>query len=103
MRELPTLRSWHERYRHRGLVIIGNHAPEFDFEKSRENVEAAIARLRVPYPVVMDNQFANWKAYRNRYWPTKYLIDKRGIVRFQTIGEGNHARTEAMILQLLAE
>ncbi len=68
-----------------------------------ENVKKAIKRLNVPYPVVMDNDFVNWRAYHNRYWPTKYLIDKKGIVRFKTIGEGNHARTEEMINTLLAE
>ncbi len=103
MREIPTLRSWHERYKDQGLVVIGNHAPEFGFEKSKENVEEAMAKLRIAYSVVMDNDFINWNAYHNRYWPTKYLIDKKGIVRFRTIGEGNHARTEAMIAQLLAE
>ncbi len=103
MREIPTLRSWHERYKEKGLVVIGNHAPEFGFEKSKANVESAMTKLGITYPVVMDNEFTNWNAYRNRYWPTKYLIDKKGVVRFTTIGEGNHARTEAMIMKLLAE
>lgn len=85
------------------MVVISNHAPEFAHEKSVENVKKAIKELNVPYPVVMDNDFVNWNVYRNRYWPTKYLIDKKGKVRFKTIGEGNYERTEAMIKQLLAE
>ena len=97
------LRSWHERFKDEGLVVIGNHAPEFGFEKSEKNVREALDRFRIGYPVVMDNDFANWKAYGNRYWPTKYLIDKKGVVRFFNIGEGNHERTEAMIRRLLAE
>lgn len=103
MREIPALRSWHERYGDKGLVVIGNHAPEFGFEKSRANVEKAIAKLGIAYPVVMDNGFVNWNAYGNRYWPTKYLIDKKGTVRFKAIGEGGHERAEAMIKKLLAE
>ncbi len=97
------MRSWHERYKEKGLVVIGNHAPEFGYEKIRKNLEKAMARLRVTFPVVMDNDFSAWRAYGNRYWPTKYLIDKKGVIRFKTIGEGNHAATERMILKLLAE
>ena len=67
------------------------------------NVKEALVKLNVPYPVVMDNDFTNWRAYNNRYWPTKYLIDKKGIVRFKTIGEGNYEATEAEIKKLLAE
>ena len=86
-----------------GLVVIGNHSPEFSFEKERKNVEQAMKRLGVNYPVVMDNDHVNWNAFGNRYWPTKYLIGKKGIIRFKTIGEGNHKKTEAMIRKLLAE
>jgi len=67
------------------------------------NVKKAIARLNVPYPVVMDNDHVNWRAFNNRFWPTVYLIGKKGIVRYKTIGEGNHARTEETIKTLLAE
>ncbi len=84
-------------------MIIGNHAPEFGFEKSEANLRGAVARHQVAYPVVMDNDHANWRAFGNRFWPTKYLIDKKGMVRFKTIGEGNHERTEAMIQKLLRE
>ncbi len=97
------MRSWHERYKEKGLVVIGNHAPEFGFEKDVDNVKKAIVKLNVPYPVVMDNDFTNWNAYGNRFWPTKYLIGKKGIVRFKTIGEGNYKATEAEIKKLLAE
>ncbi|MDP6279008.1 MAG: redoxin domain-containing protein [Nitrospinota bacterium] len=100
---MPVIRSWHERFKEKGLVVIGNHAPEFDFEKEVANVKKSLVRLNVPYPVVMDNDHANWRAFHNRYWPTKYLIDKKGVVRFKTIGEGNHQTTEKMIKTLLAE
>lgn len=83
--------------------MIGNHAPEFASERSEKNLREALARRGIAYPVVMDNDSVNWKAYGNRYWPTKYLIDKKGVIRFFSIGEGGHERTEAMILRLLAE
>ncbi len=100
---IPSLREWHEKYGEQGLVVIGNHYPEFDFEASLDNLKEAIVRLDVPYPVAQDNDGATWSAYNTRYWPTMYLIDKRGDVRHIQIGEGGYAETEAAIEALLAE
>jgi AhpC/TSA family len=90
-------------YRDKGLTIIGVHAPEFDYEKKLANVQAAVKQLGIEYPVAIDNDMDNWDRYRNRYWPARYLIDKRGIVRFTHIGEGAYDETRTWIEQLLAE
>lgn len=100
---MPAVRSWHQRYKGKGLVVILNHAPEFAFEKNVSNVRAALARHKITFPVVMDNDHTNWRAFGNRYWPTKYLIGKKGIIRFKRIGEGHYEATEAMIQKLLVE
>jgi peroxiredoxin len=97
------LREWHERYTDQGLVVIGNHYPEFSYEADLDNLKEAIQRLEVPYPVAQDNDGETWRAYDNRYWPTLYLIDKRGHIRYRHIGEGNYDTTEAAIQSLLAE
>ncbi len=103
IRTMPFLRSWHEKYADKGLVIVGVHAPEFEFEKVRENVEDAVAELRVGWPVAQDNDFQTWRAYNNRFWPAKYLIDTQGVVRYTHFGEGAYAETEAVIRSLLEE
>ena len=103
LRTLPALRAWDGRYRRDGLTIIGMHAPEFPFERDADNVREAIARNRLRYPVAQDNDFANWSAYGNQYWPAKYLIDARGRVRYVHFGEGEYDRTERAIRTLLAE
>lgn len=100
---IPSLREWHNKYAELGLVVIGNHYPEFNYERDLDNLKEAIVRLDVPYPVAQDNDRATWKAYSNRYWPTLYLIDKWGHLRYQHIGEGRYAETEAAIQALLAE
>ena len=100
---IPSLRDWHNTYKDDGLVVIGNHYPEFSYERDLENLKQAIIDLDVPYPVVQDNDRATWGAYNNRYWPTLYLIDKRGHIRYTHIGEGAYAETEAAIQALLAE
>jgi thiol-disulfide isomerase/thioredoxin len=100
---IPSLRGWYETYGAQGLVVIGNHFPEFSYEKDLNNLKKAISELNVPYPVVEDNQGVNWRAYNNRFWPTLYLIDKRGHLRYTHIGEGAYAETEAAIQALLAE
>jgi hypothetical protein len=100
---IPSLREWHEQYADQGLVVIGNHFPEFSYESKLDNLKQAILDLDVPYPVVQDNEGVNWDAYQNRYWPTLYLIDKNGHIRYIHIGEGNDAETEQAIITLLAE
>lgn len=103
IRTLPYLTAWHEKYKDDGLVIIGVHAPEFEFEKSRTNVEKAMQDFKITYPVVQDNDFLIWKSYSNRYWPAKYLIDAEGQIRYTHFGEGEYDVTEKMIQDLLKE
>lgn len=100
---LPYLRQWHRQYGDTGLTVIGVHSPEFDYERKVENVKDAIKRLDVPYPVTLDNDFTTWRAYSNRYWPTFYLVDKQGRIRYIHIGEGEYDKTERAIQALLAE
>ena len=103
LRSLPYLKAWHEKYQDQGLVIIGVHAPEFAFERDPRNVERAMRDLGITYPVAMDNQFAIWNAYKNQYWPAKYLIDAQGKIRYQHFGEGSYQQTEKIIQALLNE
>jgi thiol-disulfide isomerase/thioredoxin len=101
LRTLPYLRAWDERYRDRGLVVVGVHAPEFGFERDLDNVRRAAGELGVGYPVVIDNDFAIWRSFDNRYWPATYLVDRDGTVRFHHFGEGAYEETERAIQQLL--
>jgi cytochrome c biogenesis protein CcdA/thiol-disulfide isomerase/thioredoxin len=103
IRTLPQLKAWDRRYRSAGLTIIGVHAPEFPFERDAGNVERAIGRNELRYPVAQDNDFATWTAYGNQYWPAKYLIDARGRVRYTHFGEGDYDVTERAIRELLEE
>jgi thiol-disulfide isomerase/thioredoxin len=103
IRTIPYLNSWNEKYSDQGLVIVGVHTPEFDFEKSPANVQAAVEKFGIKYPVVQDNDHGTWNAYQNRYWPHKYLIDDEGFIRYDHIGEGNYADTEKVIQSLLQE
>jgi len=103
VRTFPYLRDWHYKYADKGLVIIGVHTPEFEFEKVRANVEEAVQRYELPYLVAMDNDRRTWRAYENRYWPRDYLIDKTGMIRYDHIGEGDYETTEQWIQVLLAE
>jgi len=100
---VPSLRGWHETYNPQGLVIIGNHYPEFSYEENLENLKKAVSDLRIEYAVAQDNERVTWGAYNNRYWPTLYLIDKQGYIRYIHIGEGSYAETEAAIQALLSE
>lgn len=100
---IPSLKEWDERYRDQGLVIIGNHYPEFSFEEDLTNLQNAVTEYGIEYPVAQDNDGATWRAYKNRYWPTLYLIDKNGHIRYVHIGEGGYKETEAAIQSLLAE
>ena len=97
---LPYLRDWNDKYSGEGLTIVGVHSPEFEFEKEESKVREAIARERIAWPVDMDNDFATWRAYQNRWWPH---IDQNGRVRYHHIGEGGYAETERMIRLLLDE
>ena len=97
------MREWYTTYGPQGLVVIGNHYPEFSYEADLENLKSAIERLDVPYPVAQDNAGETWAAFGVRYWPTLYLIDKAGNIRYRHIGEGRYPETEAAIQALLAE
>ncbi|WP_290906090.1 thioredoxin family protein [Aquabacterium sp.] len=98
---LPHVQAWHQRYKDQGLVVIGVHTPEFPSEREAANVQAAIRRHGLGYPIAMDNDFRTWEAWRNAYWPALYLIDKQGRVVFQHVGEGAYERTEARIQEAL--
>jgi hypothetical protein len=100
---IPSLREWHRDYADQGLVIIANHYPEFRHERDLENLKQAVRDLEIEYAVAQDNQGKTWRAYDNRYWPTLYLIDKQGRIRYTHIGEGAYPETEAAIRLLLAE
>ncbi len=102
-RTMPYLRKWWKTYNDKGLIIIGVHSPEFEFEKSEKNLAQAIKDFKLPYPIVQDNDFATWKAYNNRYWPAKYIIDKEGYIRYTHFGEGAYDETEEVIQDLLKE
>ena len=101
-RTLPFLRRMHDQYQP-DLAVVGVHSPEFAFERDVQNVERAVRHSGLRYPVGVDNDFIAWEAYGNRYWPTTYLIDRAGQVRYQQIGEGAYGQTEAAIRTLLAE
>ena len=103
IRTLPFLKLWNSRYADDGLVIIGVHSPEFEFEKDFDNVTKATIDKGVVWPVALDNDFATWQNYSNRYWPAKYLIDKDGVVQYSHFGEGRYAETEEKIRELLEE
>ena len=103
IRTLPYLKAWDERYRDRGLTIVGVHTPEFPFEREAGNVADAIEQNGIRYPVAQDNDYATWNAYANQYWPAKYLIDAQGRVRYAHFGEGEYEETEAAIRELLAK
>lgn len=100
---MPSLKGWHEKYSDQGLVIIGNHFPEFFYEADLNNLKDAIQRFEIPYAVAQDNDGATWRAYNNRYWPVLYLIDKQGAIRYMHIGEGAYEKTEKAITSLLAQ
>lgn len=103
VRTIPYVRAWAEKYRDQGLVVIGVHTPEFAFEKSPANVRDAVRRFGVTYPVAMDNDFAIWRAFDNRYWPAHYFVDAKGNIRYHHFGEGDYAQSERVIQQLLKE
>ena len=101
VRTLPHLEAWYARYARDGLVVVGVHSPEFDFEKNHDNVRAAVKRLGVNYPVVFDDDMTIWNDFGNQYWPEKYVTDRSGHLRYQHIGEGGYAETEDVLRELL--
>jgi thiol-disulfide isomerase/thioredoxin len=100
---LPYVSAWHKRYAKNGLVVVGVHAPEFTIAREQSNVLAALKQFDIEYPVVMDNDYAIWRAYSNRYWPAKYLVDSQGRLRYYHFGEGLYQETETQIQKLLHE
>jgi thiol-disulfide isomerase/thioredoxin len=103
IRTIPYLVDWNEKYADKGLVIVGVHAPEFEFEKNIDNVKAAVKKFGIKYPVIQDNDKGTWNAYQNQYWPRKYIVDSEGYLRYDHIGEGGYAETEKVIQSLLQE
>jgi thiol-disulfide isomerase/thioredoxin len=103
IRTIPYLNDWNQKYADKGLVIVGVHSPEFEFEKNYDNVEAAVRRLGITYQVILDSNHGTWNAYGNQYWPRDYLIDAQGYIRDNHIGEGGYDQTEKTIQLLLAE
>jgi thiol-disulfide isomerase/thioredoxin len=103
LRTLPYVRAWADKYRDHGLVVIGVHTPEFDFEHDLDNVRRAAKDLRVEYPIAIDNDYAIWDAFDNHYWPALYFVDAHGHLRHHRFGEGDYEQSEATMQQLLAE
>ena len=103
LRTFPYIREWDDRYRAAGLTIVGVHTPEFAFERVESNVRENVKELNLRYPVAMDNDYGTWQAWSNQYWPAKYLIDRKGHVRYYHFGEGEYGKTEEAIRTLLAE
>lgn len=101
LRTLPYVRAWHERFHHRGLVVLGVHAPEFGFEHDLDNVRRATGELNVSYPVVIDNDFTIWRSFENHYWPALYLLDGAGRIRFHHFGEEAYPEIERTSQRLL--
>lgn len=100
---LPHVVGWYDKYKAQGLVVVGVHTPEFAYEKVTRNVEDAVRKHNIRYPVAQDNDFSTWKAYDNQYWPAFYLVDKRRRVMRQHFGEGEYAEMDAAIQTLLAQ
>ncbi len=103
IRTLPHVTSWYNTYKDKGFVVVGVHTPEFAFEKETANVQRAIQQFGILYPVAQDNNYATWNAYQNLYWPAKYLIDAKGVIRYTHFGEGEYDKTEDAIRALLIE
>jgi len=103
IRTLPYVQAWFERYREKGLTVIGVHTPEFTFAQYESNVERGIREFGLTYPIVIDSNREIWKAFANRYWPTKYLLDKDGYLRYGHFGEGGYGECEQVIQELLRE
>ena len=103
IRTIPYITAWDQKYADQGLLIIGIHSPEFEFEKDAQNVQRAVDKHGIQYPVVLDNDWETWDAFENRYWPRKFIADHEGYLRYDRIGEGGYKETEQVIQRLLAE
>ncbi len=103
LRQLPYVRAWAEKYKNQGLVVIGVHTPEFEFEKNIDNVRRAAKDIRVDFPIAIDNNYSIWRALKNQYWPALYFVDAKGHIRGHHFGEGEYEQSERIIQQLLAE
>ena len=103
IRTLPYVQAWHERYQDKGLTVIGVHTPEFTFAQYESNVERGVRDFGLTYPIVIDSNYEIWKAFATRCWPTKYLLDKEGYLRFAHFGEGAYVECEEAIRELLLE
>jgi thiol-disulfide isomerase/thioredoxin len=103
IRPMPYIDDWNQKYSNNGLVIVGVHSPEFQFEKNYTNVKDAVQRFGIKYPVILDSNHRTWNAYENNYWPRYYLIDTQGYLRYDHIGEGGYDQIEKSIQELLAE
>ena len=103
IRAIPYIRAWADKYKDSGLVVIGVHTPEFDFEKQPANVQKAVQKFGITYPVALDSNNAVWDAFHNQYWPAHYFIDAKGKVRYEHFGEGNYDQSEKWIQELLKE
>lgn len=100
-RTLPYVRAWAKKYKDHGLLVVGVHTPEFEFEKDVDNVRQAVKAMKIDYPVAMDNEYAVWRAFHNEYWPALYFVDAQGHVRATKFGEGDYDQSERAIQQLL--
>jgi thiol-disulfide isomerase/thioredoxin len=103
IRTLPYIQEWNKRYKDHGLVVIGVHAPEFDFEKAPGNLDSAVKRFGLTYPIIADNDYQVWSSLANQYWPAKYLFDQNGILRAEHFGEGEYQAFEAFLQKVLHE
>lgn len=103
VRTIPYLNAWYQKYEGSGLVVVGIHTPEFDFEKNITNVQNAVTQYGIKYPVILDSNMGTWNAYNNLYWPNEYLIDMAGYIVHNQVGEGNYAETEAAIQKVLTQ
>ena len=100
---LPHIKDWDNRYREQGLTVIGVHSPEFEEERNAENLRRQVVSLGIRYPVVSDNNYQTWNAYKVEAWPTVFLLDKQGRIRWMRVGEGDYDEAERLIQKLLAE
>ena len=100
---LPFIKSWDDRYREKGLTVIGVHSPEFEDERKVENLRREVALLKIRYAVITDNDYQTWNTYNVEAWPTVFLLDKQGRIRWKHVGEGDYDEAERLIQQLLAE